>query len=70
MAQPSPFRPAEMGLRTSEVALNQQGMSRTSAPMGPQLYENGTVSSTSVNPQPYEFISPSTEYTAEYPSCI
>ncbi len=53
MAQPSPFRPAEMGLRTSEVALNQQGMSRTSSPMGPNAFDGGAASKPSVNAQPF-----------------
>ena len=49
----NPFRPAEMGLRTSEVALNQPGMSRTASPMGPNAFDSGAASKPSVNAQPF-----------------
>lgn len=47
----SPF--AEEALRMSEVAQGQPGMSRTSAPVGPNLADGGGMSKPNVNAQPF-----------------
>jgi len=47
----SPY--AEEALRLAEIGRGQEGMSRTAAPVGPNLTDNGGMSKPNVNTQPY-----------------
>ena len=44
---------AEEALRVAEIGRGQEGMSRTAAPIGPNLQDGGGMSKPSVNTQPY-----------------
>ena len=44
---------AEEALRVAEIGRGQEGMSRTAAPIGPNLQDSGGMSKPSVNSQPY-----------------
>ena len=44
---------AEEALRVAEMGRGQEGMSRTAAPIGPNLQDGGGMSKPSVNTQPY-----------------
>ena len=44
---------AEEALRVAEAGRGQEGMSRTAAPIGPNLQDSGGMSKPSVNTQPY-----------------
>ena len=44
---------AEEALRVAEIGRGQEGMSRTAAPIGPNLQDTGGMSKPSVNTQPY-----------------
>ena len=44
---------AEEALRVAEVGRGQEGMSRTAAPIGPNLQDTGGMSKPSVNTQPF-----------------
>ena len=47
----SPY--AEEALRLAEIGRGQEGMSRTAAPVGPNLIDGGGMSKPNVNTQPY-----------------
>ena len=47
----SPY--AEEALRLAEIGRGQEGMSRTAAPVGPNLTDGGGMSKPNVNTQPY-----------------
>ena len=44
---------AEEALRVAEIGRGQEGMSRTAAPIGPNLQDSGGMSKPSVNSQPF-----------------
>ena len=44
---------AEEALRLAEIGRGQEGMSRTAAPVGPNLADGGGMSKPNVNTQPY-----------------
>ena len=44
---------AEEALRLAEIGRGQQGMARTTAPVGPNLQDSGGMSKPSVNAQPF-----------------
>ena len=44
---------AEEALRLAEIGRGQEGMSRTAAPVGPNLADSGGMSKPNVNTQPY-----------------
>ena len=44
---------AEEALRVAEIGRGQEGMSRTTAPIGPNLQDGGGMSKPNVNTQPY-----------------
>ena len=44
---------AEEALRVAEIGRGQEGMSRTAAPVGPNLQDSGGMSKPSVNTQPF-----------------
>ena len=44
---------AEEALRVAEIGRGQEGMSRTTAPIGPNLQDSGGMSKPNVNTQPY-----------------
>ena len=44
---------AEEALRLAEIGRGQEGMSRTTAPVGPNLTDNGGMSKPNVNTQPF-----------------
>ena len=44
---------AEEALRVAEIGRGQEGMSRTAAPIGPNLQDTGGMSKPSVNTQPF-----------------
>lgn len=49
----SPFTVAEESLAASSAMRGQGGMQRTSAPMGPNMFDGGPASKVQVNTQPY-----------------
>ena len=49
----SPFTVAEESLRMSDAARGISGMDRTSAPMGPNMFDGGPASKVTENTQPY-----------------
>ena len=49
----SPFTVAEESLRLSDAARGISGMDRTSAPMGPNMFDGGPASKVTENTQPY-----------------
>ncbi len=49
----SPFTVAEESLRMSDAARGISGMDRTSAPMGPNMFDGGPASKVQANTQPY-----------------
>ena len=53
MMRVSPFTVAEESLRLSDAARGIPGMDRTSAPMGPNMFDSGPASKVTENTQPY-----------------
>jgi hypothetical protein len=53
MMRVSPFTVAEEALHNSDVARGITGMERTSAPMGPNMFDGGPASKVSENTQPF-----------------
>ena len=49
----SPYTVAEESLPMSSMGRGQSGMQRTSAPLGPNMYDQGAASKVGVNTQPY-----------------
>ena len=49
----SPYTIAEESLPMSSMGRGQSGMQRTSAPLGPNMYDQGAASKVGVNTQPY-----------------
>ena len=49
----SPYTVAEESLPMSSMGRGQGGMQRTSAPLGPNMYDQGAASKVGVNTQPY-----------------
>jgi hypothetical protein len=49
----TPFTIAEESLRMSDAMRGQPGMDRTSAPMGPNMFDGGPASKVQANTQPY-----------------
>jgi hypothetical protein len=49
----SPFTVAEESLAASSAMRGQNGMQRTSAPMGPNMFDGGPASKVQLNTQPY-----------------
>ena len=49
----SPFTVAEESLHNSDVARGIEGMERTSAPLGPNMFDGGPASKVTANTQPF-----------------